>query len=337
MPHQHQTAQGNDGNGQDGQDRRPARFTISRTTLLVRDAERMMRFYRDVLGWRIDYDSKMKLSGGLIPCGKPGEEVKLYIMGGADPNIGKIGLLEWTDPRLPDPGPPTHRLGIGDVVMVADTNDMKELARRLENFPGAKIYSPPKDGAFPDPRGEGMIEYSSMTFFDPEGFFYEAYYRHNRPNPESFFLMRRTSCIVRDVEKSIAFFTDALGLTKIQDSTMRIEGFLAAGKPGDTVRFAVAKAQHDYIGMVAATQYIKDPLPDPGEASWTYGIGRAMLLGGTDDANALFERVKAAGVRITRAPFDRTVPQTGGGGVVGLRSMGFHDPDGFLWEVSQRL
>lgn len=313
------------------------RFTISRSTLLVRDAERMMRFYRDVLEWNVDYHANMKLSGGLIPCGYPGDEVKLYIMAGADPAIGKIGLLEWVNPRLPDPGPPKQRLGIGDVVMVADVRDMNELVRRLQAFPGAVIHAMPKDGTFPDPRGEGVIEYASMAFFDPEGFFYEVYYRYNRPNPENFFLIRRATCIVRDVERSLRFFTECLGLTKIQDSTMQIEGMLAAGKAGDTVRFAVAKAQHDYIGMVGALAFIKDPLPDPGDASWNYGIGRAMMLAGTDDAHALFERVKAAGVKITREPFDRTVPATGNGPPIGLRSMGFYDPDGVLWEVSQRL
>ena len=92
--------------------------TLKRTTLIVRDAERMMRFYRDVLGWRVDYQSNMKLSGGIIPGGKPGDEVKLIIMEGADKEIAKIGLLEWVNPRLPDPGPVRSRLGIGDSILV---------------------------------------------------------------------------------------------------------------------------------------------------------------------------------------------------------------------------
>jgi len=309
--------------------------TLKRTTLIVRDAERMMRFYRDVLGWRVDYQSNLVLSGGIIPCGKPGDQVKLVIMEGADKDIGKIGLLEWTTPRLPEP-PVRTRLGIGDVVLVADVPDMTALVKKIEAFPGARIHSPPKDGTFPDPRGAGTIEYSSMAFFDPEGFFYETYYRYNRPNPEQF-LIRRTTCIVRDIERTLGFFDKALGLPKIQDSTMQIEGMLAAGKAGDTVRFAVAKCQHDYIGMAAALQFIKDPLPDPGEVTWTYGVGRALFVAGTDDAHGLFAKVQADGVKVTRAPLDRAVPKTGNAGETKLRSMGFHDPDGFVWEVNQRL
>jgi catechol 2,3-dioxygenase-like lactoylglutathione lyase family enzyme len=309
---------------------------LKRTTLIVRDAERMMRFYRDVLGWRVDYESAMTLSGGIIPCGKPGDRVKLYIMEGADKEIAKIGLLEWTAPRLPDPGPPKRRLGIGDVVLVADVPDMAALVKRIEAFPGAAIHASPKDGSFPDPRGPGTIEYASMAFFDPEGFFYETYYRYNRPNPEKF-LIRRTTCIVRDVDRTIGFFAGALGMPKIQDSTMQIEGMLAAGKAGDTVRFAVCKCRHDYIGMAAALQFVKDPLPDPGESTWTYGIGRALFVAGTDDAQGLFAQVQHSGVKVTRAPFDRAVPKTGGAGETKLRSLGFHDPDGFVWEVNQRI
>ncbi|MCB2107541.1 MAG: VOC family protein [Rhodobacteraceae bacterium] len=307
---------------------------IKRTTLICRNATRMMEFYRDVLGWRVDYDAKLKLSGGIIPCGKAGDEVQLYIMGGPDKDIAKIGLLEWINPRLPDPGPPKDRVGIGDIVLVADVPDMAGLAKKIAAFPGTKIHCSPEDDTFPDPRGEGTIEYSSMTFFDPEGFFYETYYRYNRPNPEQV-MIRRTTCIGRDVDRSLAFFTGALGLTKYQDSTMQIQGGLAAGKPGDTVRFAVARAQHDYYGMAGALAFLKDPLPDPGEASFDYGIGRAMFVASTDDAAGLFAKVKASGVRVTREPFSRNVPKTGNSGETKMTSMGVYDPDGFLWEINQ--
>ena len=308
---------------------------LKRTTLIVRDAARQKDFYEQVFGWTVSYHAEMELSGGILPCGKPGDRVKLYMMEGADKEIGKVGILEWLDPKLPDPGPPKHRLGIGDVVLVADVPDMESLVAKAEAFPGAKIYSAPHDGTFPDPRGEGMIEYCSATLFDPEGFFYELYYRYNRPNPDQF-LLRRTTCIGRDVDRSLEFFTETLGLTKYQDSTMDIEGQLAAGKPGDTVRFAVCKAEHDYYGMVASLQFIKDPLPDPGEAAWDLGIGKAMFVGGTNNAAALYERIKASGVKITRELFSRAVPKTGGQGETKMHSMGFHDPDGFVWEVNER-
>ncbi len=256
-------------------------------------------------------------------------------MEGMDREIGKIGLLEWLDPKLPDPGPPTHQLGIGDVVLVADVPDMDSFVARVGAFPGATVFSPPQDGTFPDPHGEGMIEFSSASIFDPEGFFYELYYRYNRPNPEQF-LIRRTTCIGRDVDRALDFFTNTLGLTQYQDSTMEIGSQLAAGKVGDTVRFAVCRCEHDYYGMVASLQFLQDPLNDPGDSTWEYGIGKAVLVAGCKDAAALYQRIKASGVKVTHDLFSRTVPKTGGHGEIKMHSMGFHDPDGFVWEVDQR-
>lgn len=308
---------------------------VRRTTLICRDAGAMMRFYRDVLGWRVDYDATMILSGGIIPCGNPGDKVQLYIMEGENKEVGKIGLLEWVAPKLPDPGPPKRRLGIGDIVLVADVPDIGALAQRIAGFPGAHIHSPPSDGTFPDPRGGEPIVYTSMRFFDPEGYFYEAYCRHNRPNPSQF-LIRRTTCIVTDVPRSLDFLTGTLGLTKYQDSTIAITDQLPAGEPGDTVRFVVCRAQHDYIGMVGALGFLKHPPSDPGDASFDYGVGRAMFVAHSTDAAGLYEKIKATGARMKRAPYARAVPKSGGAGETKMITMGFHDPGGFLWEVNQR-
>ena len=158
-----------------------------------------------------------------------------------------------------------------------------------------------------------MIEFSSASIFDPEGFFYELYYRYNRPNPEQF-LIRRTTCIGRDVDRALDFFTNTLGLTQYQDSTMEIGSQLAAGKVGDTVRFAVCRCEHDYYGMVASLQFLQDPLNDPGDSTWEYGIGKAVLVAGCKDAAALYQRIKASGVKVTHDLFSRTVPKTGGHG-----------------------
>jgi len=308
---------------------------LKRTTLIVRDSARQKKFYEDVFGWTCSYDAELELSGSILPCGKLGDKVQLYIMEGADKKIGKVGILEWLDPKLPDPGPPKHRLGIGDSIIVADVSDMESLVTKVAAFPGARVYAAPEDGEFPNPHGEGIIEYCSSHIFDPEGFFYELYYRYNQPNPDQF-LIRRTTCIVRDVDASLNFLIKTLGLKKYQDSTMEISGQLAAGKPGDTVRFAVTKCAHDYIGMIGSLMFIKDPLEDTGDNTWDLGIGKAVFVAGTQDAPALYKRIKDSGVNVTRDLFYRAVSKTGGCGETKMYSMGFQDPDGFVWEVNQR-
>lgn len=309
---------------------------LKRTTVIVRDAERLRRFYEEVLGWRVYYDSKMRVTGKIIPLGEPGAEVQLYIMGRDESEIGRIGILQWTDPTLPDPGTPERTLKMGGTVFVADCDDIQALRGRILAFPGAAICVEPVDWTFPAPDGSGDIELTSMSFFDPEGALHEVYYRHNRPNPDGY-LIRRTTTVVRDVEASIAFYRDALGMSVYQDSKIPLDiNTLPVGAPGEQVRLVVFKAEDPYIGMIGVLEFPETQLEDPGRAGWDMGIGKVVFVGGTSEADALFQRVEASGVRVTCEPFTRTVPKSGGAGETPMTSMGFYDPDGQLWEVNQR-
>ena len=309
---------------------------LKRTTLIVRDASRSQRFYAETLGWRAYYDSQMSSTGKIIPVGRPGARLQLYIMEGHDRDIGKVGILEWLDPRLPDPGPPKERLGIGDVVFVADVDDLAALADRVERNPDLRVVCAPRDWSFPAPDGSGDIDLASMSFFDPDGFLHEVYYRYNRPNPDGY-LIRRTTAIVRDMDRSLAFYRDALGMTVYQDGVMTTEGMeLPTGLPGAKVRLVVFKSEDPYIGMVGALQFLDPAMADPGEASWQMGIGKVIFVAHTSDAQTVFQRVRQTGVRVTCEPYSRSVPKSGGAGEIPMTSMGFYDPDGQLFEVNQR-
>jgi catechol 2,3-dioxygenase-like lactoylglutathione lyase family enzyme len=303
-------------------------ITLKRTTFIVPDAVTMASFYADVLGWRRDYEAPLTLSGGIIPGAQPGDQVRLVIMGGLDPEIGKIGLLEWTAPRLPS-APRRERLGLGDLAVVADVDDIHALAARLVRRTDVQILTPPLDWAF------GDIQLTSMNFFDPAGILHEVYYRHNRPNPDGY-LIRRVTTIVPDAGRAAGFYTDALGLTVHQDGTVKNEGMIfPAGAAGDSMRLVVCRGAHAYIGMVGALQFVAPPLGGDLPA-WQLRPGKAVMVAGTEDAAAVFARVAAYGATITRPPFARTVPRSGGAGETAMTSLGFIDPAGLVWEVNQR-
>jgi catechol 2,3-dioxygenase-like lactoylglutathione lyase family enzyme len=304
--------------------------------MIVADAEKSRRFYEDTLGWRSYYDAQMNVTGKIIPVGEPGARVQLYIMEGHDKPIGKVGILQWLDPPLPAPPPPKQHLGIGDVVFVADVDDMPGLAARVGENPDCRMLCPPRDWSFPAPDGSGDIDLSSMSFFDPDGYLHEVYYRYNRPNPEGY-LIRRTTALVRDMDRCVAFYRDALGMTVYQDSVMTTEGMeLPTGHEGARVRLVVFKSEDPYIGMVGALQFLDPILADPRESSWNMGIGKVVFVAHTSDADGVFQRVDRLGVRVTGRPFTRSVPRSGGEGETPMTSMGFYDSDGQLFEVNQR-
>ena len=121
---------------------------LKRTTILVNDCTRSIAFYRDVLGMKEYYNQTMSVGGKIIPAGELGAEVHLGIMEGNRTDIAKLGILEWTGPRLPDnPGfADRTRLGIGDVVFVCETLDMDPLIARLNASSECRIHSRPTTG-----------------------------------------------------------------------------------------------------------------------------------------------------------------------------------------------
>jgi catechol 2,3-dioxygenase-like lactoylglutathione lyase family enzyme len=148
---------------------------VKRTTLIVRSIERSVAFYRDVLGLRVWYDDRIMLSGVGLAAGARGDETHLVIMEASDPVVAKIGLLEFTDPRLPEP-PRRDRLGIGDIVFVMQGDDAEGVHRRAIAC-GARVHAAPHryevrgaDGA--------MITMTSVSVWDPDDYFIEYNQRH---------------------------------------------------------------------------------------------------------------------------------------------------------------
>ena len=149
---------------------------VKRTTLIVSDLETSLRFYRDVLGLTVWYDDIIVLSGTGLAAGKAGDRTRLVIMRAEDPLVGMIGLLHWEDPELAPRPAPRERLGVGDVVFVMQTTELDALHRRLVDF-GARIFAEPHRF---EVRGADGVEVAmtSLSFWDPDGYFYEINQRH---------------------------------------------------------------------------------------------------------------------------------------------------------------
>jgi catechol 2,3-dioxygenase-like lactoylglutathione lyase family enzyme len=152
------------------------RNLVKRTTLLVRDAGRSLRFYRDVLGMTVWYDDEIVLSGVTLPVGAPGDRTRLVIMRAEDPVIGMLGLLQFTAPALPAPPAERTTLGIGDVVFVMQTDDVAAVHARLREW-GARIQAAPH--AFEVRGADGKpLRMTTLSFWDPDGYFFEINQRH---------------------------------------------------------------------------------------------------------------------------------------------------------------
>lgn len=150
---------------------------VKRTTLIVRNLPSSIAFYRDVLGLSVWYDDEVVLSGVGLAAGERGDRTRLVIMKCHDPVIGMIGLLEFTEPRLPEP-PRRERLGIGDIVFVMQGDDVAGVHRRAVDF-GARIHAAPHSFEVRGADGQ-MLSMTSLSLWDPDDYFIEYNQRHAR-------------------------------------------------------------------------------------------------------------------------------------------------------------
>ncbi|MFN2098534.1 VOC family protein [Altererythrobacter sp. MF3-039] len=142
---------------------------VRRTTLIVRDIDNSLKLYRDVLGLRLNYNNPTTMTGIAIPAGGPDDKARFALLSANDPWVGMIGMLQWTDPELPDPGPYPTRMLPGGVVIVMNTDDIEGRCARAAEVPGVTINAEPHLQVFPSRNGSGELHVMGCTLFDPDG------------------------------------------------------------------------------------------------------------------------------------------------------------------------
>ena len=149
-----------------GADRVPT--DVRRTTVIVRDMEASLAFWRDALGLVENYDTEVTLSGVALPVGTPGTRARLVLLNANDPFIGWIGLMELVDPPLDEP-PYPRRLGVGSAVIVVNTNDVEARCAAAAAVPGATMTAEPRLQTYPSRDGGPDIRVMGCNVFDPDG------------------------------------------------------------------------------------------------------------------------------------------------------------------------
>ncbi len=149
--------------------------------------------------------------------------------------------------------------------------------------------------------------------------------------------VRRTTLMVRDIDKSLAFYRDALGLTVIYDQE------LGAGTDDDgnerdpTARLALLRANDTFIGVIGLYHRYTDPEAPPPENRRPVS-GDIIIVVNATDLEERFDKVRnTPGVTVHTEPELRTYPTPDGKGIIPVMFSAVYDPDGFFIEVNQIL
>lgn len=146
---------------------------LRRTSLIVHDIDESLKLYRDILGFKVNYDAEVTMSGKALPAGEPGAKARLILLSSNDSWVGWIGMLQWLDPALPRPSEPRREMGIGDAVLVFNTEKVDEHCEAVQKLEGIHMTAPVSETTYPARAGGDPIVVRTCYLFDRDGYFME--------------------------------------------------------------------------------------------------------------------------------------------------------------------
>ncbi|MDJ0656037.1 MAG: VOC family protein [Xanthomonadales bacterium] len=151
--------------------------------------------------------------------------------------------------------------------------------------------------------------------------------------------LRRTTLVVADIDRSLAFYRDALGMTVVYDNKIRSPRSAASDDEAERVsRLVFLQANDDFVGVLGLLEYQKPRKPEPATASQPFSIGTTVKVFNLENLEQQFEQVRGiAGVTIISEPSPRNYPSYDGKSTIPVLVSIVTDPDGFVVELNQLL
>lgn len=148
--------------------------------------------------------------------------------------------------------------------------------------------------------------------------------------------LRRTTLVVADIDRSLAFYRDALGMVVTYDRTIITPRGASRDNAEFVRRLVLLRANDDYVGMIGLLQYIKPENPRVDLKGAAFREGTTVLVFNTDELLQSFARArKVPGVTVLDEPERVTYPSYAGEKAITVLIGAMQDPDGFTVELNQ--
>lgn len=152
--------------------------------------------------------------------------------------------------------------------------------------------------------------------------------------------LRRQTLIVRDIERSLRLYRDAIGMEVIYDNIIRRPHATEARE--QQIRLVFLKASDEFIGVLGLVDYEHNNPEHPAHAKPVrregFTPGNSVLLFNTTELDERWPMIEAAeGVEVIGGPTYREYPSYDGTSTIRVNVTTFYDADGFLVEFNQPL
>ena len=152
--------------------------------------------------------------------------------------------------------------------------------------------------------------------------------------------LRRQTLIVRDIERSLRLYRDAIGMEVIYDNIIRRPHATEARE--QQIRLVFLKASDEFIGVLGLVDYEHNNPEHPAHAKPVrregFTPGNSVLLFNTTELDERWPKIEAAeGVEVIGGPRYTEYPSYDGTSIIRVNVTRFYDADGFLVEFNQPL
>jgi len=151
--------------------------------------------------------------------------------------------------------------------------------------------------------------------------------------------LRRTTIVVGDMDKSLSFYRDALGMKVIYDNAINTPREATTIEEAEIARRLVfLQANDSYIGVLGLLQYIKPKKDRVDLTGKAFQEGTTVLVFNLEDNRAAFDRAsKVSGVTVLSEPQETSYPSYDGTSTIRVLVSVLQDPDGIAVEINQVL
>ncbi|MEN0047689.1 MAG: VOC family protein [Bacteroidota bacterium] len=147
-------------------------LVFRRTTLIVRNIEKSLALYRDIIGMEIIYDNTMKRPH---PDDGRMQTLRLVFLKATHNFYGVLGLLEFDYQDAKKIPSPIRRTGFAEqnIVLLFNSANLETQFEQIKQLSDVEIISEPKLTQYPSYDGKSNIKVLVSKFYDPDGFLIE--------------------------------------------------------------------------------------------------------------------------------------------------------------------